>query len=116
MAGEFSTGDLAILQNAVYHNEFDGTPAVVVGRLAWRNCIDLRTMGQRMLRCYQVRALMDPEDNVFNAEPHQLRRPAGPGAVTTDRKLLTADCPAASTPQRAVADRRPPRRAPRCRR
>ncbi len=91
MRDTFSIGDLAILQNAVFHTEFDGTPAQVVGSLAWRSCVDLTSMRQRTLRCYQVRALTDPEGNVFNAEPHQLRRPAGPQATSTREHSLSVD-------------------------
>lgn len=69
----FIEGELAILQNATYFEEWDGSLAVVVGPLIPRTPRNMHTMQLEPLLSYQVRPLISGSFLV-NCEPHQLRK------------------------------------------
>ena len=68
----FSVGELVFMQNASYHNEFDGALAVVICGLAERASVDSWTLQRLMVNGYRVKVLVESEE-IFCALPHQLR-------------------------------------------
>ncbi len=73
MLDEFEVGELVIMQNADYWEEYDGVPAVVIGPNVTRYALDLLAMEWRFVHSYDVRLLADPPKYVF-ARHDQLRK------------------------------------------
>lgn len=71
--GTFAIGELAILQNATYFEEWNGSLGLIVGSLRPRSCIDMQTLGQHHSAAYQVRPLV-PESALIVCQPYQLRK------------------------------------------
>lgn len=70
---EFVEGELAVLQNASYFEEWDGSLAVIIGPLALRYSCDMHSMRRTPRVCYVVRPLVR-DAVVVNCEPYQLRK------------------------------------------
>ncbi len=73
MFDEFQVGELVIMQNADYWEEYDGVPAVVIGPNVTRYALGLLAMEWRFVHSYDVRLLADPPKYVF-ARHDQLRK------------------------------------------
>jgi len=100
MSHHFKVGEMVIMQNASYFNEYNGYPAIVVGDYDIRNTLDLSSMVRDENFCYQVEILKGPdclsgEEFVVCAKPHQLRRPDNKPSVRYVRekfqRVLTED-------------------------
>lgn len=85
---QFQVGELAVLQNASYFEEWDGALAVVVGGLTLRYPRNMYTMDCEPMLTYRVRPLVEGAIDV-NCQPHQLRKLDEPG--TTQEFEETAD-------------------------
>ena len=88
---KFVEGELAILQNASYFEEWNGAPAVVVGRLSLRHSCNLHTMECESIVTYKVRPLVEGAIAV-HCKSHQLRKLADPATgveqrVTCDKEI-----------------------------
>ena len=70
---QFKVGELAVLQNASYFEEWDGALAVVVGGLALRYPLNMYTMDCEPMLTYRVRPLVEGAIDV-NCQPNQLRK------------------------------------------
>ena len=80
---QFEVGELAVLKNASYFEEWDGALAVVVGGLILRYPRDMHTMECEPLLAYKVRPLVEGAIEV-NCQPHQLRKLDEPGETTDE--------------------------------
>ncbi|MEE4639715.1 MAG: hypothetical protein V2J42_13335 [Wenzhouxiangella sp.] len=78
---QFVEGELAVLQNASYFQEWDGALAVVVGPLKLRNPRDMHTMQREPLLSYSVLPLVEGAIEVC-CQPHQLRKLDGADETT----------------------------------
>ena len=70
---EIAVGDLVIMQNASYYEEWNEMPALVIGGLTQRRSMNLHTMEHHTHWAYKVEILQSDGLRV-DAEPHQLRR------------------------------------------
>lgn len=72
---EIQVGDLVVMQRATYYEEWNESVGVVIGRLQVRYSTDLRTMEAVEILAFRVQLA---EGFVVNAQPYQVRKPAGP--------------------------------------
>ncbi len=70
---EIAVGDLVIMQNATYYEEWNEMPALVIGGLIQRRSLHLHTMERHTRWAYRVQILHSNGLRV-NAGRHQLRR------------------------------------------
>jgi len=71
MKGEISVGDMVLMLNASFFEEWNGTIGSVIGMLQYRSPIDLHTMKRDKALYYRVKL---GDGRVVNAEPHQVRK------------------------------------------
>jgi hypothetical protein len=73
MSGKFKVGELVILQNATYYEEYNGSLGVVTEPLAPRTGLNLCTMESEVTMSYKVRILAEESLDV-QATAAQLRK------------------------------------------
>lgn len=79
----FAIGEIAVLQNATYFEEWEGCLAVITGPLTQRYPCNLNTMEREVLATYRVLPLVQGAIQV-NCRPHQLRKLNDPGDAKGD--------------------------------
>jgi hypothetical protein len=74
MSPDFNLGDLAILQCAAFHPEYNGALAEIVAPEQWRGSLTPSRRPRPVQRLYRVRLIMPSKGEVvFSAARYQLR-------------------------------------------
>ena len=83
---QFVEGELVVLQNATYFEEWNGCLAVVDGRLKLRNPRNILTMERETIVAYSVQPLVEGAIKVI-CKTYQLRKLRGPDAGEELREM-----------------------------
>lgn len=79
----FALGEIAVLRNATYFEEWEGCLAVITGPLIHRYPRNMHTMECDIALTYKVMPLVEGAIEV-NCEPHQLRKLDDPGVAESE--------------------------------
>ncbi len=93
---QFAVGEIVILQNATYFEEWDGALAEVLEGYTLRNPMDMNSMQRSCIATYRVMPLAN-DGFVVNCTPDQLRKLDGPETDSTQSEDYNTESEALTT-------------------